>query len=867
MTTATLNCIDERRRHEVRRQGMNGLDYLEVSDDQRRLTVYFLGSAPEEITPENVRITGGERIRDIRVTDIEVHPQSDPEQDSCMVVTVDKPGDFSTYTLCLIDLPHDASFDPRYRCVDFNFKAACRTELDCKSSPLCPPEPRREPEINYLAKDYASFRRLILDRLSVVMPNWRERLVPDLGITLVELLAYTGDYLSYYQDAVSTEAYLDTARQRISVRRHARLVDYRMHEGCNARAWVHVHTSKDETLPLEQLSFLTRFPEMPEVEERLLRWDDLRSVPPHQFEVYEPVLVGGAERLVFYKEHNEIHFYTWGDAECCLPQGATTATLVDSPAPSMDDEIEEPGADEEASDEGEGGGDDETPPEETDSRVLDLEPGDVLIFEEIVGPKTGTKEDADPTHRHAVRLTHVEKVTDELYGQPLLEIAWAEEDALPFPLCISTIGPAPDCRFIEGVSVARGNIVLVDHGRRIDGSENLGCVPVEDQETNCKGEGRPADVVRRAGRFRPTLAQGPLTFSQAITSDAPASRQIDQNPREALPWIRLDSRSDPDCGGEANADTSPHPWAARPDLLASGAGDDHYVVEMDGRRRAHLRFGDGELGRQPEVGHRFEARYRVGNGPDGNVGAETIRLAVTRDAFSGFTLQARNPLPARGGTAPEPVAEVKLFAPHAFRHVRERAITAADYAELAGRHPKVQRAAAELRWNGSWYEARVAIDPYGQTGADPELLEELRAYLYRFRRIGHDLAVRPAHYVALDIVFDVCVNPGFLRGHVKAALLERFSDRCLPDGSLGFFHPDNLSFGEDISLSRLVAAAQRVAGVDSVTVTKLERLFEGPNGEIEAGVLPIAALEIARLDSDPNFPENGRIRFDMRGGR
>ena len=36
-----------------------------------------------------------------------------------------------------------------------------------------------------------------------------------------------------------TEAYLDTARRRISVRRHVRLVDYPMHEGCNARAWVH----------------------------------------------------------------------------------------------------------------------------------------------------------------------------------------------------------------------------------------------------------------------------------------------------------------------------------------------------------------------------------------------------------------------------------------------------------------------------------------------------------------------------------------------------------------------------------------------------------------------------------------------------
>ena len=43
---------------------------------------------------------------------------------------------------------------------------------------------------------------------------------------LVEALAYTADQLSYQQDAVATEAYLGTARRRVSIRRHARLMDY-----------------------------------------------------------------------------------------------------------------------------------------------------------------------------------------------------------------------------------------------------------------------------------------------------------------------------------------------------------------------------------------------------------------------------------------------------------------------------------------------------------------------------------------------------------------------------------------------------------------------------------------------------------------
>ena len=108
---------------------------------------------------------------------------------------------------------------------------------------------------------------------------------------------------------------------------------------------------------------------------------------------------------------------------------------------------------------------------------------------------------------------------------------------------------------------------------------------------------------------------------------------------------------------------------------------------------------------------------------------------------------------------------------------------------------KVQRAAARLRWNGSWHEVLVAIDPLGQDVADQELLDAITARLHRYRRIGHDLVVRSAEQVPLEIELRVCVLPHYLRGHVKAALLELFSNRILVDGK-GFFHPDKLTFGE-----------------------------------------------------------------------
>ena len=136
-------------------------------------------------------------------------------------------------------------FDPRYASVQFRFLARGDQRARLQARPSARPSHWTEPALDYLAKDYASFRQLIYDRLALIMPDWRERHVPDIGVALVELLAYAGDHLSQYQDAVATEAYLSTARLRTSVRRHARLVDYRLHEGCNARAWVHVQTSMD----------------------------------------------------------------------------------------------------------------------------------------------------------------------------------------------------------------------------------------------------------------------------------------------------------------------------------------------------------------------------------------------------------------------------------------------------------------------------------------------------------------------------------------------------------------------------------------------------------------------------------------------
>jgi hypothetical protein len=272
-------CGDEERRAALQRAiangvVINGIDFLEVIDSelagtpaeesrQRVLLIQCFTAGLDALTVDNVRIDGGVRIQPVHVRWVAVldaisagAPAGIPaaerqflstyrlgelDRTRILAVGTEERGDFSTYRLSLVepgDVVQVAGFDPRLFSVEFSFKVECPSDFDCKPPDACPPPDLAEPEIDYLAKDYLSFRRLMLDRMAAIIPEWQERNPADLGVMLVETLAYVGDQLSYAQDAAATEAYLGTARQRISVRRHARLVDYLVGEGANARAWV-----------------------------------------------------------------------------------------------------------------------------------------------------------------------------------------------------------------------------------------------------------------------------------------------------------------------------------------------------------------------------------------------------------------------------------------------------------------------------------------------------------------------------------------------------------------------------------------------------------------------------------------------------
>jgi hypothetical protein len=917
-----LYCQDSERREMVLSDAYyNGIDYIEVSSAslsaQRFIHVYFLKADHIDDLdgrPDRFDVKGGVRITGLKVL-------SASRQDDHIVVEVDQAGDFSRYTLSI----QAGWMDPRFNAIPFSFKAGCPSDFDCREGNVCPPEQLSAPAIDYMAKDYASFRQALLDLIPVLAPQWKERNPSDLGIALVELLAYAGDNLSYYQDSVANEAYLETALQRISVRRHSRLVDYCMHDGASARAFVQIDSATPGVVPagtpvLSRISI----PVGKAVPGVVISYSDRALARDAADATFETV-----KAAYIHPDLSEIQIYAWGDRSCCLPRATTQLELEGnltsqfspdhfSDAPSLAGKLRDHTDKVSAYISSQmdpstqtllAGYTDGNPVAtnlstaliaELNSLLADrsfytqdrfqgislgdyikqfagenprgddlarlnrllleaaysgeivvspkLGAGDYLFFEEILGPQTGIAADADPTHRQIVRLTKAICGQDPLCKKEISYVEWNPLDALKFSLCLTAETDAG----YKAISVARGNQILADHGKRIEGEEYI--FP----------ESSLAESQRLAHRF--SLQEGPLSFRVSLPDDSsqlsPAAELSDVDPHQALSQVLKLKVVDAD--GISSDD-----WEPVVHLLESDESAHDFAVETDNDGRALIRFGDGAYGEAPPDDATVTVDYRVGVGRSGNVGAETFAHVISPYSSTGWpdVTGVRNPLPAWGGIDPEPIIEVRQKAPAAFQTNTLRAVTEADYTRLASLHPELQSAVATFRWTGSWHTVFITIDPLDRSEVDETLEERVRQWMIRYTQTGYDLEIDPPVYVPLEIELDVCVDPGHFRGDVKETLLYALDNRLHASGENGFFHSNNFTFGQALYLSRLYAAVEAVEGVDSAEVKVFKRFSKLPNKEIEQGYIPMGRLEIARLDNDPSLPENGVLRLNLAGGK
>ncbi len=815
---ARTTFLEERRRLVARDPRLQGLDRVtadRTGDAAWRLTLHFLTGpqksepVPPGLGPAHVILLSpeGERLAEPRVArvvrpaggghtaEVELRFGETRRALEAMVA--------GTHTLVLAGLPEVDRFFAR---APFSFGLP-------QAAPAPEPPPAGRPSAtttpsDWLARDYESFRTLMLDAMAASVPAWTERNPTDLGVAIVEVLAYAADYLCYYQDAVATEAYLQTARRRISLHRHGRLVDYFLDEGCNARVWVQVETSAGEPV------------EVPRGTQLLTRASALPPVLSYGSEAYQQALGVGAVvfetlfPLVVRPEHHRIELYAWGAQEYGLPAGATSAALA--------------------------------------GHFPALIPGEVLILEETAAAAGGGPEAVSQERRHAVRLAAPPALgTDPATGDPYTRLEWFPDDALPFPLPVAARRGG---RQAVGLAAARGNLVLADQGRTV-----IELLP-------------PAAVPRlyRPALEQPGLVFRALA-DPARLGGLPAAAALEQDPALELPAVSL-SEIDPSCDPDAPAPRpGAETWLPRRDLLGSDRFARDFVVEMSDERRARLRFGDGRCGRRPAAGGRFEAYYRIGGGFQGNVGADSIAHVVSDDpriVGAGNPLPARG---GRRWESAERARLAIPNAFHSQRRcvtADDFAAAAARHPDVLAAAARLRWTGS---WTTAFvYLQRRGAKPADQAARrtlDPAFEAAVARLLRPLLVADTGLALRPPLWVALDVALTVTYQAGQDPGMVARRLEDAFSDRRLAAGATGFFYPDNFTFGRPVYLSDLIERASEVPGVIEVAATTFERHDTASGAALARGLIEISELEIAMLHNDPALPQLGTISFTLEAGR
>jgi hypothetical protein len=825
-------CCDERRRAALAEPtapvNVSGIDYIEVDQgattaDPTSIDIVLVKPLPlplAKLLPANIAIEGGVRFAAPQVSAVTMIPAVGQVGRYRLTIAGNQPTDYSSYRLAIVTSASNpappAFIDARLAAVDFSFKIACPSDFDCAPCEEDSDEPGPDPLFDYRVRDYPGFRRQLLDRVTELVPGFRKDDPADLTTTLIEAAAYVADQASYRLDWVGTEAFLQTARSRTSIARHARLLDYAIGEGANARLFAQFDVQPgpvpDGTPLAAGTPLLVRIEGLPALVEAA-DYPVLLTADPLVFET--------AATLALWAWRSHIAFHAWGDDECRLARGATAATLVD----------------------GSGGG------------AGALAPGDFLVLVETASPETTEAADARPDRRHVVRVTRATAgVTDVLEpALKLVTVEWGQEDALPFDLVIQARRPGTIAGSATKICAeARGNVVLADHGASfppvaalgLPASDTAALTPLLDPPTPEQGEmWRPVLDRADVARIVPIALGAPFASAAALAA---------VDPHLANAALVLDD----DFG----------PWAARRDLLRSGRFDRDFVIETGIDDRPSIRFGDGVNGAAPAAESLLTPAGRFGSGLAGNIGAGALGHVVVPLALAGALIEVTNPLPARGGAAPEPVSAIRIAAPQAFK-IQERAVTEADYAAAAMAFPDVANAIAIARWTGAWQTILVYLDRKEGRVVDEDFLRAVSTHIETYRLMGFDVALRPAKPAPLDVQLLVCAKAGEIRSTVAGRVREALRPAGAPGGARGFFHPDNFSFGTPLYASRLIAAVMAVEGVQSVRLQRFQRLGRVAQGEIGFGLIRPNELEVLQLSDDPSFPEQGKLVLVMGGGR
>ena len=743
-------------------------------------------------------------------------------------ILVTKPGDFALHVLHVEDARVDRFFNDRA----FSFKQGCPSIFDCREP--CDPEPIPSADypVDYLARDFWSLRRALLDMAAARYPRWSEPLEADQAVMLIEIMAALGDELAFAQDRIARELTLESATQRRSRSGLARLVDYMPDPGGAAQTElaVFVATGGGGATAAESARV----------------WALPEGRPPIPFSVEE-----GAWH---HEAWNRIPLHQPDGDVACLPTGTTAAYLV-TQAPVIG----------------------QLPPAATQT------PEAFWIGRRAI-LRSRPADPAEPYRAHPVTITEVEHAVDPLVltsGAPtnITRIAWAEPTPFPLP-------------FAETEALL--NIVAVTAGERVTETFRVGpdAAVLARNPALSAADQRAVLAIPRAVEREGPLKTGRTGRDRIVRYGLRAAEARGlgwKGRRDPLgigagngrrPMLGLREVRPPLMTQDPNAPA----WTFHRDLLTADLDTAAYTLEEGiwrpvavhqtpfesvifqdyaGDDGWTVRFGDGDFGRPPEDGAVIEAVYFTAAQADANVPPDSVTHlepppGAPPGAVLGYASGATNPLAITNGVGEESPADVRINAPEAWRAWPLRAVRPEDYSSIIERLDFVQRANAVTAWTGSWSTDFAAADPRRGVGYSPAQRDELEHVVDCIRLAVRDARVADPDYLDIDLDVAVCVSAGSYPGEVVPRIIGRLQPP-------GFFDPDNFTFGQALRRSALEAAIQATPGVRGVDEIRLRvrrraqwMVFADPE-------LAVAPSQIIRLQNDPVFPSRGSLRVTGHG--
>jgi len=234
---------------------------------------------------------------------------------------------------------------------------------------------------------------------------------------------------------------------------------------------------------------------------------------------------------------------------------------------------------------------------------------------------------------------------------------------------------------------------------------------------------------------------------------------------------------------------------------------------------------NGSLGMAPITNTTMFVKYRIGGGVESNTGVGTItditRLNATingPDQNINSTVRAsigvNNTTPAVGGSDEPTIEELRNYIAYNFS-AQNRAVTLNDYKGLIMSMPSVFGSPAKTSITQRQNKIEIGVLTYDANGAISNvvsslLMENIAAYLSKYRMINDYVIVKPAEVVDLGFEVSVLVETG-QQVQVSAKISNTVK---------GEFTNDKTNLGKSYSVGEMIKKITQIDGVLNVNYIK-----------------------------------------------